>query len=431
MHITIVICALFLGIHIYGATSLPLSGEEAYYWTWSQHWSWGYWHHPPMIAYGIGMATTIFSKTEIGVRFFGIFLHVISSYLLSTKTQKPNQSLLLFLTLPGLALAGMEAHPQIYFFSFFALTLWAWLSKHWVLMGIFLSFCFLSATSSLALIPFLGLLWTLVPQYRKKLSVAFIIGFIGSLPWFLWLLFHNALPLGLLYNLKPVSFIISGLDLFFYVGCIAFAPILQPKDQEQKFTWAISLFLVLSTLTISPQFMGIGWGVAGVLYVCHRFPDRFISVLLGIHMFMFAVQKINLHRPLLASDVHIAQKYNGGAILADAVQAWGIEHVWTTSPFDAAWIRFYSNIQAHTNGKLGSESQFDLWKKPFPNYGLLVQEDSRFFSIANYSFSDIQTITSYADSHTEGDFIQTHQWNTAIFQLSSSTDVVSPNNDAD
>ena len=148
-------------------------------------------------------------------------------------------------------------------------------------------------------------------------------------------------------------------------------------------------------------------------------------------MFMFVVQKLHLHTPLLPSDVHVAQKYNGGKILADAAHAWGMKNIWTTSPFDAAWIRFYSGLQAHTNEALGTQSQFDLWDAPFPQSGLMIQEHSRFFSVPGYEFSNIQTIASYANSYEEGKFVQTHQWNTAVFQRSSDNDNVSPSNDAD
>ena len=431
MHFTMIIAILFLGLHIYDASSFPLSGEEAYYWTWSQNWAWGYWHHPPMIAYGIGISTTIFSKTEIGVRILGIILHIASSYLLATQTKYPHQSLLVLLTLPGFAIIGMEAHPQLYFSSFFALALWSWLLKRWILLGIFCCLSFLSTTSGIFLIPFLGLMGFIFPEHRKGLFISFFVSIIGSTPWFIWLLSQKENFLGLLYNLEPSSITISGLDLFFYVGCIIFAPLLQPREQHQKITWAISIFFVLSVTIFSPQFMGIGWGVAGALYVCQRFPNQFTSALLGIHMFIFGVQKLNLHIPLLPSDVHAAQKYNGGEILADAVQAWGIPNAWATSPFDAAWIQFYSNVQAQTNANIGTKSQFDLWNVPFPDSGLMIQENSRFFSVPNYTFSNIQTIASYAESYKKGEFVQTHQWNTAVFQRSPSDEVLSPNNDAD
>ena len=384
-----------------------------------------------MIAYGIGIADAVLPKTETSVRFLGIALHIASSLLLAHKTERPTQSLLLLLTLPGLAVMGMEAHPQLYFYSFLSFALWAWLSHRWVLLGICCSLCFLSTTSAIFLILIFAPMGFLFPQHKKGVFIAFLISILGIVPWMWWLSSRADLPLGLLYNVESESLIIAGLDLLLCVGGIVIAPLFVPQQQEQKLTWAITLFFVISIGFLSPQFMGIGWSVAGTLYICQRVPNRFVSILLGVHMFMFGLQKINIHVPLLPSDVHVAHKYNGGKILGDAVHAWGIKDVWTTSPFDAAWIRFYSDVDAHTKESLGSKSQFDLWDAPFPNSGLMVQEHSRFFSVPGHIFSNIQTIASYADSHKEGKFVQTHQWNTAVFQLSDSSDALSPNNDAD
>ena len=40
-------------------TSLPLLGDEAYYWAWSRQLDWSYFDHPPMIAWMIKAATLL------------------------------------------------------------------------------------------------------------------------------------------------------------------------------------------------------------------------------------------------------------------------------------------------------------------------------------------------------------------------------------
>jgi hypothetical protein len=238
--------------------------------------------------------------------------------------------------------------------------------------------------------------------------------------------------MGLLYNFESPSLTISIIELMLLLGPICAAPLLIPKESTHKIIWVFSLLPILAVFWVSPSFVSFGWAAAGAVYICTRFPKRLVSIFLGIQIFLFGIQKINLHIPVLPSDVHVAHKYNGGEILADAIYAWDIEEVWTASPFDASWIRFYSVRSAHTSSELGSKSQFDLWPKPFPESGIIVQEYSRIFTVPKYTFSNIQTIASYVESTKEGSFIQTHQWNTAIFQHSSSTDSEStPNNDAD
>ncbi len=45
-----------------------LSPDEAYYWDWSRHLSWGYYSKPPMVAWLIALSTSLFGATEFGVR---------------------------------------------------------------------------------------------------------------------------------------------------------------------------------------------------------------------------------------------------------------------------------------------------------------------------------------------------------------------------
>jgi 4-amino-4-deoxy-L-arabinose transferase-like glycosyltransferase len=59
---------------------LPLSADEAYYWLWSQHLAAGYYDHPPMIAWLIRGATSLFGDTPLGVRFAGVILSLPASW---------------------------------------------------------------------------------------------------------------------------------------------------------------------------------------------------------------------------------------------------------------------------------------------------------------------------------------------------------------
>jgi 4-amino-4-deoxy-L-arabinose transferase-like glycosyltransferase len=59
---------------------LPLSADEAYYWLWSLHPAWGYFDHPPMIAWLIRAGTLLFGDTPFGVRFAGVLLSLPASW---------------------------------------------------------------------------------------------------------------------------------------------------------------------------------------------------------------------------------------------------------------------------------------------------------------------------------------------------------------
>jgi 4-amino-4-deoxy-L-arabinose transferase-like glycosyltransferase len=62
------------------AALLPLSADEAYYWLWSRHLAFGYFDHPPMIAWLIRAGTLIAGDTPLGVRLMGVLLSLPASW---------------------------------------------------------------------------------------------------------------------------------------------------------------------------------------------------------------------------------------------------------------------------------------------------------------------------------------------------------------
>ncbi|MFZ0565697.1 MAG: glycosyltransferase family 39 protein [Chlamydiales bacterium] len=51
-----------------------LSPDEAQYWTWSRVLDWGYYSKPPAIAWQIGLTTSLFGDTELGVRIGAVLI---------------------------------------------------------------------------------------------------------------------------------------------------------------------------------------------------------------------------------------------------------------------------------------------------------------------------------------------------------------------
>lgn len=72
------IIALILARFVAGAL-LPLSADEAYYWLWSRHLDWGYYDHPPLIAFAIRAGTATFGETPFGVRLIGLLSSIVAS----------------------------------------------------------------------------------------------------------------------------------------------------------------------------------------------------------------------------------------------------------------------------------------------------------------------------------------------------------------
>ena len=63
-----IVNGIFLLIRLVLAASLPLSPDEAYYWTWSRHLDWSYFDHPPMVAWWMAASTAVFGSSELAVR---------------------------------------------------------------------------------------------------------------------------------------------------------------------------------------------------------------------------------------------------------------------------------------------------------------------------------------------------------------------------
>ncbi|WP_168194263.1 glycosyltransferase family 39 protein [Thermodesulfobacterium sp. TA1] len=94
--------------------NLPLSYDESYYWDWSRHLDWGYYSKPPMVAWLIGLFTSLLGVSEWIVR-----LPALSSISLSTlffylilKKRLPSENKLF------LALACLSLIPILTVYSF-------------------------------------------------------------------------------------------------------------------------------------------------------------------------------------------------------------------------------------------------------------------------------------------------------------------------
>ncbi len=90
-----------------------LSPDEAYYWDWSRHLSWGYYSKPPMVAWVIALSNSLLGTSEFSVRLpAAIFatITLIALYALGTKMYDARTgffSALVFLATIGSAVSSM------------------------------------------------------------------------------------------------------------------------------------------------------------------------------------------------------------------------------------------------------------------------------------------------------------------------------------
>jgi dolichol-phosphate mannosyltransferase len=60
--------AVALGLRLVATILVPLIPEEAYYWVYSQHLQLSFFDHPPMVAWVVGLGTSVLGHTELGAR---------------------------------------------------------------------------------------------------------------------------------------------------------------------------------------------------------------------------------------------------------------------------------------------------------------------------------------------------------------------------
>ncbi len=81
VRVSLTLIVVLIALRAVMALVLPLTADEAYYWLWSKRLAFGYYDHPPMIAWLIRVGTALFGDTPLGVRFAGIVLSLPASWL--------------------------------------------------------------------------------------------------------------------------------------------------------------------------------------------------------------------------------------------------------------------------------------------------------------------------------------------------------------
>jgi len=98
------------------AWGTPIHYDESYYWMYSKQLAFGYFDHPPAVAFLIYLSDTIFNGI-LGVRFFTIIAQVIGFYLLwqmiADKVNKKLPFVLLLFCLPFFHILGVITTPDV------------------------------------------------------------------------------------------------------------------------------------------------------------------------------------------------------------------------------------------------------------------------------------------------------------------------------
>lgn len=190
--IIIFLSMLFI-LNLLQSAQMSLSHDEAYYWIYSIFPSWGYYDHPPMVSWLIGIGT-VFGKSELFLRLPFALLQILSLAFLWDLAGRKNfvVFVLSVLSMPLIVGSGFLSLPDtpLLFFS----TLFWWLSLkyekdeklwHILLLSLTVACMFYSKYHALVVV----ILTTLsMPKILKRKSFWLIVGLVVFLylPHVLW-----------------------------------------------------------------------------------------------------------------------------------------------------------------------------------------------------------------------------------------------------
>ena len=183
-----------------------LSGDEAYYWMWSQHLAPGYFSKGPGVAFAIRAGTAIFGATEFGVRFWSPILGAGTSLILYYFARRLFSEAVAFWTVIALNLTPifnvgsfvMTIDPlSVFFWSAAMFSFWFALERspnfswHWTVTGLLIGVGFLCKYTNALEIISVVLVLALVPRLRGEFKRAGFYSMLGvfvlcTIPPIIW-----------------------------------------------------------------------------------------------------------------------------------------------------------------------------------------------------------------------------------------------------
>ncbi len=385
-----------------GLASVPgLAADEAYYWVWGRHLDLGYYDHPPLIAWLVRLSTELVGHSELGVRAICVLLGVGSVALVAGSSRRAWVSALALAGLPLFALGGLLATPDVPLLFGWALAMAGVVrgGRWWLLAGLGAGIAILGKHTGLLLVPLMLLARPRELRGRWPwLGLGLTLLLIG--PHLVWLAQHDWITLrfqaghGLgvgasepraLPGLGGLAAFLGGqIGLVSPLLFLAFAAYWAVGWMDRGITrlwWVLSfpvfLFFALASMLATseanwaaPAYLG---AAAGLAHMSTRWR-RVAWVGIGFAVVSSAVLTAHALRPLFPLGRDPTLSLVGGEVLGQAVQAWGIEPVYTTRYQEASWIRFYGGIQAEVLPGAGRVSQLDaLPRHPDPSHALFVR----------------------------------------------------------
>ncbi|HUR10248.1 MAG TPA: glycosyltransferase family 39 protein [Flavitalea sp.] len=197
-HHRILFYSCWILINLLQSAYTELFDDEAYYWVYAQFPSWGYFDHPPMIAWLI-KAGSIFFSHELGVRVFVVILNTATLMLIESLIAKKDALLFYAIccSIIIVQMGGMIAVPDLPLLFFSAIFFYVYRdfaklpdSKTALLLGVVIA-CMMYSKYHGVLIVLFTLLSNLSLLRRYQTYVAALIALLLFMPHLIWQYNHD------------------------------------------------------------------------------------------------------------------------------------------------------------------------------------------------------------------------------------------------
>jgi hypothetical protein len=162
---------------------IPILPEEAYHWNYARHLDWGYYDHPPMIAWAIAAGRALFGDNPFGVRAVTVLISAGTTIVLARMAQRFYGEAaavwagILFTFAPvvlPVSAAGFPDSPLLFFWALTLALAWAAIEgqdgRRWLAAGAALGAAMLSKYTAVFLVPSLFLYLALSKRDRRWLA---------------------------------------------------------------------------------------------------------------------------------------------------------------------------------------------------------------------------------------------------------------------
>ncbi len=394
------------------AATTGIVEDEAYYWAWSERLAAGYYDHPPGIAWLIAPFAELFGRTSIGVRAGPVLAGTLATAALLPFARDRWLLVAILAALPLYTLGGVLATPDAPMLAAWMVGLAGALRGNWLVAGLGAGLAGLSKYTGWGLWPLLlvGAFAAPAPDLRARLRPVLVLlpGVALTLvllaPNLLWNAEHDwvSVRFQLGHGLGETTTGLSGatsreapgiVGALEFLGAqigltspvlfgafVAFWAVGWRGDAVDRLCWWTSLpvlvfFTLAATLArgepnwAAPAWVGASVGLARTAGRVHR--AGWVGA--GLAAALSALVVVHLYRPIVAIPGDPTARLGVGAVLAESVEAWGVEPVYTERYQEAALIRYYEGLETYALPGVARMDQYDLWPTRWADRALFVR----------------------------------------------------------